>query len=238
VEGVVSLLLMAACAAKNHRSTGGGDPYWANVAALLHFEGSDGAQTYTDVVGNAWVPAGASNISVLDTSWSAAGGASLLGPNTSASGISTTANIGQVAGDFTVEAYVRVASFVGWTNGVLFQIGSESAGRVALMVNASGELTYNVYGNGNIPVLGVDVRLSVSTDPTHIEFARHNGTLMGFVAGKLVGSVGLSGTLGNTGGISTGIRWNGWIDELRFTDGVARHTADFTPPPPPFPDHA
>ena len=52
-----------------------GDPYFANVVALLHFDGADGSTTFTDVKGHTFTAAGNAQI---DTAQSLFGGASLL----------------------------------------------------------------------------------------------------------------------------------------------------------------
>ncbi|MGH8083881.1 MAG: LamG-like jellyroll fold domain-containing protein [Lysobacter sp.] len=52
---------------------GGNDPDWANVLALLHFDGVDGSTTFTDEKGGVWTRNGAAHI---DTAQSKFGGAS------------------------------------------------------------------------------------------------------------------------------------------------------------------
>jgi hypothetical protein len=51
------------------------DPSFASVSALLHFDGSDGSTTFTDVTGTIWTANGNAQI---DTAQSVFGGASGL----------------------------------------------------------------------------------------------------------------------------------------------------------------
>ena len=74
---------------------------------------------------------------------------------------------------------------------------------------------------------------------THIAVSRNSGTWRGFVNGVQMGSTTTQGTasitgterfvgvLGTTGG---GNAWNGYIDDLRVTQGIGRYITNFTPP--------
>jgi hypothetical protein len=86
------------------------------------------------------------------------------------------------------------------------------------------------------------VRISASMNPNdstwhHYAVVRNGGTIALFRDGVLLTSAGLTPTLGVTGNAyigsgasSTGSTFNGYIDDLRVTRGVARYTATFTPP--------
>jgi hypothetical protein len=74
---------------------------------------------------------------------------------------------------------------------------------------------------------------------THIAVSRNSGTWRGFINGVQMGSTTTQGTasitgterfvgvLGTTGG---GNAWNGYIDDLRVTQGIGRYLTNFTPP--------
>jgi hypothetical protein len=77
----------------------------------------------------------------------------------------------------------------------------------------------------------------------HVAVVRNGATCKIFIDGvsqtitEIVaftdGSVDIGSTLRVGGGISSGY-WNGWIDELRISKGIARWTEDFTPPTEPY----
>ena len=79
----------------------------------------------------------------------------------------------------------------------------------------------------------------------HVAGVRHNNFISLFVNGKLIDTKPITANISNSSELFIGKRWdnsgsnsffNGYIDELRITSGLARYTADFTPPNAPFPN--
>lgn len=221
---------------------GGGDPYWANVAALLHFDGADASTTFTDQTGKTWTASGNAQ---LDTAQSKFGGASLLldGSGDYASTPNGTA-FQMGSGDFTVEAWVR-------RNGVGVIMGNwrgsipEMCGWL-LNVDASGKLNLSTgVGTSNV------AHTSATTVPSgvfsHVAAVRSGTSIFLFIDGvKDANTYTRTGALNHEpsepvsiGAVqistSPAAFFTGHIDEVRITKGVARYTADFTPPTAAFP---
>jgi hypothetical protein len=78
----------------------------------------------------------------------------------------------------------------------------------------------------------------------HFALTRRSGNLQAYLDGQVFGSAWFndSSTKFTLSSAFVGARWtgasgwNGYIDDLRITKGVARYTANFTPPAAPFPD--
>ena len=80
----------------------------------------------------------------------------------------------------------------------------------------------------------------------HVAWCRSGTTLRGYTNGIQIFSTIFSNNLTNTSQVTVGYApagpggnnyiLNGYIDDLRITKGVARYTANFTPPTAPFPD--
>ena len=224
---------------------GGGDPYWANVVSLLHFDGSDGSTTFTDVTGKTWLPNGTQ----IDTAQSQWGGASGLFDG---SGDYITNNdfaaLEFGSNDFTVEFWIRTtqttdyASLIGkawvgspYTGGWNIFLNSGSSGPMQIwcadystggpLMTASG----TGYRDGNWHHVawvreGDDFTLYI--DGTSVATATNS---FAFQAANKLLVIGDDITFGPRS-------YNGHMDDLRITIGVARYTADFTPPTAPFPD--
>lgn len=233
---------------------GGGDPDWASVSALLHFDGADGSTTLTDQTGKVWTPVGQAQI---DTDQSKFGGASLRVDG--AGDYATTPNSAAFdfgAGDFTVEAWVRWAGIgaagnqgivchdqIGGTRGWLFfsEDGTGSAPNDAVSFAA---------WSGGVPYAASDTVPVVNGVWYHLAAARQGGTLRLFKNGVQVGvNTGLGsavigaptepcvvGALWAVGAPLSGTYLSGNVDDLRITKGVARYTSNFTPPAAPFPN--
>lgn len=229
------------------------ETYFSSVSLLLHFDGANGAATFTDSSGTPKSTSGngAAQLTTAQFKW---GTASVLLDGLGDSVVTAVvAATNLTTGDFTVELWVRAHVFVG--DATLFMHSAAASptspvngypwrihyDHVAQLFRFSGWLTGNA-ASFSIPSL-------VSPDVGrwyHLAGVRSGSTFYFFVDGELQGSVVLAGTLisaagtiaiGGIGAINTGCDFfNGWIDDLRMTRGVARYTSSFAAPTTPFPN--
>jgi hypothetical protein len=135
------------------------------------------------------------------------------------------------SGDFTIEAWVYINSYS--NPGILFdtRTGGSSASGTSFQVTNTGALTS--YTNTTIFTGSAgDVPL---TTWTHIAMVRSGSTITAYANGvskaTATASTNYSDGLCFIGTNSTGtVFWNGFIDDLRITKGIARYTENFTPP--------
>ena len=212
------------------------------VSLLLHGNGTNGSTTITDsslspktvtAVGNAQI----------STAQSKFGGSSLLLNNnfTDVFTVPTNAAFAFGTGDFTVEAWIFQLGQRQYST--LLEIGNHLyTDSIVFLTGTSGFQVYSggFYGAGNY--------LSLNTWQ-HIAYCRSGPTLTMYVNGAAASAVSFPNNLTNVStisigfpkgyipsGDSSGYPFNGYIDDLRITKGVARYTANFTPPTLAFPD--
>jgi hypothetical protein len=209
----------------------GGDSYWANVSLLLHMDGSNGSTTFTDSSSNAITVTGYGNAQI-STAQSKFGGASAYfdGNGDYLLTASSLAPFQMGTGDFTVEAFIRPAESVASYRSL---IGLQS-GDIDTLYILSGQLTW--YSSGSAAgTIAVDTWY-------HVAVTRQGTSLRTFIDGVLVNTSTNSNdmTFGRlrvgTSAVLTSEWFQGWMDELRITKGVARYTANFTAPTAPFPN--
>lgn len=213
------------------------DPHWGKVVSLLRFNGVDGSTTFSDAKGRVWTPEGGARI---DTAYFQFGGSSAL--FTAGGNIRTdaTTDFAFGTGDFTVEAWVRVGAPPG---------GGISKDRHVFGSFAfDPDMVFFLTNGGNQPALWDSSyqhtsSIGVPTNQwTHVAWSRAAGTLRIFVEGvqgySSTHSVSFASTAtARVGAMNQADRFfNGWMDELRITKGVARYIGNFTPPDRPFPD--
>lgn len=194
---------------------GTGDPNWATVTSLLHFDGADGSTSIIDETGKIWT----ATTGVISTAQSKFGGASL-----GTGGISSTFD-GTITGDFTAEAWVYLA---GTGFQTVLQVGSETTGRAIFFIN-NRLLFADKYAIFTQQLGSAQVPLNTWS---HIAFVRSGGVIKGYING-VAGSTPYSNssTLGNANGVSLGVSGAGYyLDEFRFEKTRAKYTANFTPP--------
>jgi len=219
----------------------------SNVSLLLHGDGTNGSTTIIDSSPSPKTVTAVGNAQI-STAQSKFGGASIAFDGTGDYlTIPSNADFNFGTGNFTVEAWCRfsaggdyaIVSGRGPTNGTfMFRRLSDGTLRI---------------GRSNVAFDLASAVLSWSTSQFyHLVAVRSSGTAYLFRDGVQVATGSNSQSYNMTAGSDTnwavgagqltsnqatvGLFMNGYIDDLRITKGVARYTADFTPPTAPFPD--
>lgn len=152
----------------------------------------------------------------------------------------TALNLGTA--DFTIEMWVNPAAISSF--GILFSF--ETVNQYLALAQGTGSVFgLTAYDGANL------VNSTASVTPinqwTHIAFVRVSGTLYLYIGGVASGSGTFTGSFGSSTNKSyTGFSssyptlyfYNGYIDDLRVTKGIARYTTTFTPPTAAFPNQA
>lgn len=225
------------------RPGGEADPYFSSVSLLLHMDGANGSTTFTDS-GPSPKTVTANGNAQISTAQSKFGGASGLFDGTSDwLSIANNSAFGFGTGDFTIEAHIYISGGQGTDRGITdfrASIGSD-VGTFFVDGPAGNKLAF-WYGT---KLGGSGASLSTSTW-YHAALCRASGTIRCFLSGVVDWSstasvdFGSSRPLGVGGAVYTASpgssSFNGYIDNVRITKGVARYTANFTPPSAPFPN--
>ena len=221
----------------------GPDLYWDNVTLLLHMNGNNGSTALIDSSSRA-ISFTANSDAQISTTQSKFGGSSAYFDG-SGDSFSTT-NLSPFefgAGDFTVECWVYMTS-LGTYNGIIDTRSSASFDNLVFGIwNVDGTLRPDhASSNSSARLTATSTSVSLNTW-THVAWTRHNGTIACFVNGVKDATTVSNSNVINPGGTTAYIGqvidptyFNGYIDELRITEGVARYKADFLPPNSSFSD--
>jgi len=197
---------------------------------LLHFDGSDGATTFTDSSPNNWTVTTGGNAALTTTSPKF--GSAWLSLGTTGF-ITLPADSGLVIGtsDFTIDFWCKPSRTNG--NDGLFTFGGTLQGPIVSIVSGSWN-----FSNGATAGPAV---ATATTDLVHIALTRSGSSVRFFIDGVQQGSTqtwtdNFTGTqLGIGYYFSSSFRLvSGFIDEFRFVKGTAVWTANFTPPTAPY----
>jgi len=149
----------------------------------------------------------------------------------------------KLSGSYTIETWFYLNSYGDATNGSgLFYNGTTTSNinRVQLAVNLNGSMTANGFGNSQTPIwqFATAAGLVSLNSWNHVALSNDGTTVRLFINGILRGSSLASSiaTLPTTFYVgfhrsNSALRYlNGYIDDLRLTQGIARYTTNFTPP--------
>jgi hypothetical protein len=142
------------------------------------------------------------------------------------------------SGDFTIEMWIYPTA----ANSRMLYDGRPTSAiglQPTIYLNASNLLTF--YTNGSDRITGSAPTLNTWQ---HIALVRSSGSTKLYISGTQTGStytdanVYVNGAtrpiIGADGGNTANQNYAGYIDDLRVTKGIARYTANFTPPTGPF----
>ena len=211
------------------------------VSLLLHGDGTNGSTTITDSSLTPKTVTAFGNAQI-STAQSKFGGASIL---LDGSGDYLTLPVNQDFNlsilDFTIEGWVNMPSPGGSYN-CIFSVGFP----VQIYVNNSTIEFYASDSDGASYFINalVGPASSISANTwAHFAVTRSGTSFRAFVNG-ISGSIQTSSsavfvttTAPSVGSASNSFFFNGYIDDFRITKGVARYTANFTPPPAAFPNY-
>jgi hypothetical protein len=225
-------------------AAGATDPNFSNVSLLLHGDGTNGSTTITDSSGSPKTVTAFGNAQI-STARSKFGNASIAFDGTGDYlGLGTGNTAYQFgSGNWTVEGWIYRLN----TNSSVFLVGQSDLSTPT----GSGYVFYVGPDNSSVYV-GSSAFSIASPNPSanqwaHVAYVRNGGVFSSYLNGSLVASRSNLGSLSINNGATTfqasiggfadgNVVLNGYIDDLRVTKGVARYTANFTPPTSPFPN--
>jgi len=219
------------------KSFAGKDSYWASVALLLHFNGTPGSTQFLDSSENRHVVTSYGN-AVLGNADSKFGG---MSGQFDGSGDYLTIPSDPIfefgSGDFTIEGWINSVSptaalddFIVCNNYPSWYSYSWALSR---SIGNGGRLSFYAYG------VGLEDSSSLPAGWSHVAVTREGSNFKLFKNGVIVATATSSASItdGTTNGIvvgtsldGTGVSFNGNMDDLRITKGVARYTANFAVP--------
>jgi concanavalin A-like lectin/glucanase superfamily protein len=217
--------------------------------ALLHFDGPDASTAAPDSnlggAGKVWTASGNAQI---DTAQSKFGGSSALFDG-AGDWFRTPDHADFTFGsnEWTVECWFRRAS-----SGALFITGQSDSAQTpanqSIFIQTTAGNVIQATATQVGPLFAQVTGTTQFTDVInpgwhHLAFVRTGNTLKLFIDGvQEGGNVSMTLAMNDSpnqwavgaNGEVTSSPWNGWIDEFRITNGVARWTSNFTPPAAPY----
>jgi len=207
--------------------------------SLLHFEGADASTTFTDESGKTWSRGGNAQINTAQYKF---GGASGLfdgvGDFIYHPGASPDTDFAFGTGDFTIDFWYYCTLVDASTNYLYSSADGAGTTYPTIYFNTAGKVIYGI-GQAAAVITGTTALTSAWI---HIAVVRYSGNTKLYINGTQEGS-----TYADSNNYSVAVarpvvmadnvaanEAKGYIDELRVSKGIARWTANFTPPTLPY----
>lgn len=228
------------------------DANFANVVALLHYEGNDGDTTTVDSSGHAFAVS-AVGAPLLKTTQKKFGNTSCFVGTTQNNGWSIPNNAAFNAlgtQDWTIEFWAYPTAWPpGGNNEMCLGVAFWETSPFIWNVTYNGNNGLTFYYNNTFPFFATGLLSGLLNGWHHFAYVRHSGLITLYIDGIKTGtpiSIGSTSISTNTTAhLTFGVQisggsgingFKGYLDDTRFTIGTARYTANFTPPTMPFPN--
>jgi hypothetical protein len=225
------------------KSITGGDQYYPSCSLLMHLNGTNGSTTFIDnsPVTKSFTVNGNSQISTAQSKF---GGTSAYFDGTGDYLSTNSSNdFAFGTGDFTVECWIYSSDVSNPAQRGFLQTSDTAGGlktsyTTGITILQGSTVSSGLNGGLVANVAGTSVGSSTAVITTntwyHIALVRNSGTSTLYLNGTSVGSGTTTGNCSGTylsigGYYNTSYLYQGYLDELRITKGVARYTTNFTP---------
>lgn len=215
-------------------STTNVDSYFSNVVLLMHFDGANNSVAFTDIKNNQITVNGDTKI---DTTESKFGGSSAYFDGSGDYLAIGSNDLNLESSDFTAELFINFSSLVGDRG--LFSKFETNGGFNGYIFRWNGtELRFSAGHGTELSAANFAWNPSINTW-YHLAVVRNSTTITIFADGISLGTLNLSSNIINSVvspfviGFAQTVSasdFNGYIDDLRITKGIARYTANFNPP--------
>jgi hypothetical protein len=214
-----------------------GDQYYNSCSLLMHFNDANGSTTFTDNSPNNLTVTSV-NGAAISTVQSKFGGSSLLldGTNDYLSVASST--VFNLTGDYTIEFWAYSSNFGsgGYLHRGFYTTGVNTWSGLSFSIRGT---RFYFYATTNANEQYIDIVAPSNNVWHHFAMVKSGTTGRVYVDGTLAGTINSLNTPAVSSqtlriGVwdySAGAEYfNGYIDEVRITKGIARYTSNFTPP--------
>lgn len=223
----------------------GGDPDFADVVLLLHCDGANGGTSFPDSSSIANTVT-ASNGGVTETSVVKFGTAAMAVLGTGLrSGVTVpySSNFDFSTGDWTIEFWGYSGDWANASSGQILiqEFAFTTVFPYRITIDSSGHLNLDCADSSGIAQVALAGATVLSVNTWQFFAVQRSGSAFAiYVDGVLDASSTYAGSLGSNSanpfiGGTAGSAGT-FLDEIRFTKGVARYSANFTPPTAAFPD--
>jgi hypothetical protein len=212
----------------------------SDTKLYLRMNGTDASQTFTDesTSGHTVTANGHAQIDTADKKFGT--GAGLFDGTGDFLTVSDHADFDLTGGIWTIDCWIKTTA-IGSVQGIFSQKTGVND-YIEGYIGAQGQVLLQIYEDvAGVPsnVVNIVSATGLITADTwyHIEFVENGNSWYIFIDGVSVATGTDTGRAANYTGdftiaadSTTTNEFNGWIDEFRLSKGVARHTANFTPP--------
>jgi hypothetical protein len=195
------------------------DPNFSSVALLLHCDDASGSATFANAASGGAVAIG--QYGAVTSATNPKFGAGSLDTTAGGYAQGSVTGLPAASGDFTFELW-----FYALGNGNLFDFRDSSGGVLYL-----DDSSFGMYSPGGIYA---STARPANGAWNHAAVVRSAGTISVYLNGVWMFSGGDTVPMGAS--CLLGNNFPGYLDEVRYTPGVARYTANFAPPTAAYPD--